>query len=259
MFDRLRPSPTAHGRARYLASPAWDAHVVDGLEAMLGGAPRGPNDPRPIAAFDFDRTLVYGDVSEHLVALLDAREGTDRLHAYEQACAEDLRRGYVELVSTLVAGRTEPEVRSMALDALDDGRRKGLLAEREPMRELVWALHRHGWDVWVVTASAEPLVQPIAERFGVAPDRVLGMRSALGDDGRYLPVVLEPYTMQAGKIAALRAATGRDPAFAAGDSRSDAPMLEAAQRALLLDHGDQELARDAAARGWWVQPGGQIR
>ncbi|MEQ1504310.1 MAG: HAD-IB family phosphatase, partial [Myxococcota bacterium] len=227
--------------------PGWTPGVRDALEAMVRAGPG-------LAALDFDKTCLTGDVSETLLARLAAASGRDLVGEYEAACAVDLRAAYVDLVPTLIAGRTEAEIRALALATFRSG-----MAVREPIRELVWAMHRGGWEVWVVTASAEVVVQPVAEQLGIHPHRVLGMRSPVGPDGRFVPVVTEPITYREGKLAAIRAATGADPTFAAGDSRSDAPMMAAARYALLLDHGDPALRDEAAARGWWVEPEERIR
>jgi phosphoserine phosphatase len=106
--------------------------------------------------------------------------------------------------------------------------------------------------VWVVTASAEVLVQALAERIGLHPDRVLGMRAPLDGAGRYRSEIVEPVPFREGKLALLRAAAGRDPTFAAGDTRSDQALMQAAARALLVDRGDVELRRWVEARGGWV-------
>ena len=239
------------GTCAYLSHAGWDPDVRAGLAEMIRTPPRNP---RPIAALDFDHTIATGDVSETLLALLDEREGTDRVARYEAACRADLYEGYVGLVSTLIAGRTETEARALAQWTIAAGARRGTFGLRAPMRELVWALQRHGWEVWVVTAAAEVLVQAVAERVGIGPDRVIGMRSPLDGAGRYAPTVLEPVTWRGGKIEALRRATGRDPAFAAGDSPGDRDLMAAAANALLLDRGDEEMLGCAAREGWWIQP-----
>jgi phosphoserine phosphatase len=122
------------------------------------------------------------------------------------------------------------------------------------MRELVWGLRRAGWEVWVVTASPEVLVQAVAEHLGFPPDRVIGMRSVLGPDGRYLPRLRGAVTFREGKLEAIRSHIGSEPGFAAGDSLSDEPMMAAARRALLVDRGAEGLRTRALERGWWIQP-----
>lgn len=226
----------------------WQESVRDGLERMLATTAPGP------AVFDFDQTILRGDISESMLSDLAARRGEPLVAVYEEACMRDLRTAYVELVHTLVAGRTEPEARRMAQSTFEAGVRGGHLGIRPAMRELVWALQRLGWEVWVVTASPEVLVQAVAELVGVHPSRVVGMRSEVGPDGRYLPRVLDPVTFAEGKLEAVRAHVGADPTFAAGDSVSDEPMMVAARHALLVDRGHEALRDRARSRGWWIQP-----
>ena len=131
--------------------------------------------PDPIAALDFDETCLQGDISEALLADLEADGDTPLVAPYRAAVEVDPLAAYVALTITLLEGRTEPKVRSLVLRTLDRGRASGHLVERESMRELVWAMHRHGWQVFIVTASPTAVVRPVAQRFGIHPDQVLGM------------------------------------------------------------------------------------
>ncbi|MEQ1564967.1 MAG: haloacid dehalogenase-like hydrolase [Myxococcota bacterium] len=237
----------------FLTSAAWDPDVRERLEQLVAE----PGDDAPVAAFDFDQTCAWGDVSETLLRLLARDRGVDLVGEYEAACARDLRAGYVELVYTLIGGRTEREARAAAERALREG--VDTIQLREPIRELVWAMHRFGWQVWVVTASAEVLVQAAAERLGIHPHRVIGMRAPLDPSGRYRAEIVEPIPFRQGKLELLRRAIGRDPTFAAGDSRSDAWMMRAARHALLLDRGDEALRREMTDAGALIQPAEQIR
>ncbi|MCB9684449.1 MAG: HAD-IB family phosphatase [Alphaproteobacteria bacterium] len=238
----------AGGLSGLFDSLGWREEVRTGLEQMLATVRPGT------AVFDFDQTILHGDISEALLAELAARRGEPLVAVYEEACSRDLRTAYVELVHTLVAGRTEPESRRLAQATFATGVRSGALRIRPAMRELVWALQRLGWEVWVVTASPEVLVQAVAEHIGVPPNRVVGMRSEVGEDGRYLARVLDPVTFGEGKLQAVRAHVGADPTFAAGDSVSDEPMMAAARHALLVDRGHDPLRDRARRRGWWIQP-----
>lgn len=245
----MRPSPPPRPPG-LLRHPAWDAATRAALEEMIVA----PGTERPLAVLDWDETAIRGDISEFLLALLAERSGEPLVQRYERACAEDLLRAYVELVDTLCAGRTEAECRALALGAFEEGARRGRLAERASVRELVWALHRHGWDVWVVTASAEVLVQAVADRVGIHPNRVVGMRLAVGPDGRYLPGVAPPVTWREGKVEAIALACARDPAFVAGDSQGDLPMLRRARFRLVVDRGDEAVRAEARSGGWWTVP-----
>jgi HAD superfamily phosphoserine phosphatase-like hydrolase len=240
----MNPSPPPVDA--FLTAPAWPPEIARAAERMIRGGAGS------IAVFDFDQTCIYGDISEMLLALVAEDRGQDLVAEYDAHCARDLRGAYIELVFTLTEGLTEREARAQADRAFHEGARRGQLAIREPMRELVWALHRHGWEVWVVTASAEVLVQAVAERMGIHPHRVLGMRAPLDASGRYRGVIEEPAPFREGKLELLRKVTGRDPRFAAGDSRSDAWLMGAAEDALLVDRGDAALRQELIERGGWI-------
>lgn len=249
----MGPSPPPRP-PRLLRSPGWPDEVRAGLEELIAS----PGEPRPVAVLDWDETAIRGDISETLLALVAERTGAPLVEEYEEECRRDLLQGYVRLVDTLCAGRREADVRADARFALAEGGRRGRVAIREAVRELVWALHRHGWEVWVVTASAEVLVQAVAEQYGIHPHRVLGMRLAVGDDGAYVPGVLPPVTWREGKLDALRLAIGRDPTLMLGDSQGDLPLLRAARRRLVLDKGDERLREEARANGWWLAAGAEL-
>jgi hypothetical protein len=50
-------------------------------------------------------------------------------------------------------------------------------------RALIGALQEHGFDVWIVSASPEPVVRAFARRVHVDADHVIGIRSVVDDDG----------------------------------------------------------------------------
>ncbi len=230
-----------------LTHPGWRPAVRKALEALV------PGSPRRVAAVDFDGTCVRGDLSETSLALLAAATTDDVVGAYEAACETDPGAAFVDLVHTLCAGRTTSEVAALGLRALDEGEPFGLSA-RASIRELLGALHEHGWEIWLVTASAEPLVAAAASRLAFPPHRVIGMLPSIGPDGRYQRSALLRIPWRHGKVEALERLLGRRPDLAIGDSPDDEPMLAHAHRALLLDHGDSALAARARERGWLVQP-----
>lgn len=128
-----------------------------------------------------------------------------------------------------------------------------------PVRGLADRLRAAGFDVWIVSASFEPLVRVFAAQAGYPADHVIGARLAVGIDGMYLPH--HPYedtlgpliTFDEGKrfwirhaifgmsperaIAAPEATDPR-PVLAGGDSDTDFAMLEAASAMrVLFDRG----------------------
>jgi hypothetical protein len=106
-----------------------------------------------------------------------------RLHVPAYAWAAQLEAGY-----------TVGEVMAMALEAIQgylaapvaggDGEHPSYIRVYEPMRELVQALEAAGFDVWVLSASPEPVVKAAAGLVAVAPDHVVGIRTLADATGR---------------------------------------------------------------------------
>ncbi len=226
---------------------------------MLDEARAHPSSPAPLAALDWDDTCFHGDISESALAHLQSQTDAPLVSEYEEQCRSDLRAAYVGLVHTLVAGRTPDEVTALAEATLAEALASGRIRWRPCMNELVRGLFDSGFEVCVITASPEGLVRPLAARLGIPEHAVIGMRSALDVDGRYLPRLAAPPTHFEGKLAALRSQHGRGPVFAAGDSESDAPMMQSARYALLLDRGQPALQARAAARRWFTHHGERDR
>ena len=121
------------------------------------------------------------------------------------------------------------------------------------MFELVQRLQKAGWDVRVVSATAELVVARFAARAGIPADHVHGVR-AVTRGGR-LTTKLSQKTWGQGKADVLRRRAGRAPLLAAGDSNSDLQMLESAKgESLVVDRGTEPLRSHARGRGWMVQP-----
>lgn len=287
----------------------WAPGVVAHVEAALS-APSCEGCAAPVAAFDFDNTLIFGDISYSTVALQtrDLRFGVDpagprspfdeatralfrsylaakgaerdvlhRRLAYRVVAGyEDLWNGGHEVeachwLARLLTGFTPDEAGRLALDAFthEEARPPGThvyepaglpgkpLVEqagvrvREPMKRLLRHLEARGVEVWVVSASPEPLVRAVAAaKYGVPPEHVLGVRSVVRD-GRLTgePEGTVPY--RKGKVDALLAAVHRRPILAFGDAFTDLELLLAAERGVLIDRGNQPL-KDALARSGTV-------
>ena len=251
----MRHDPWGQG-PHDLPTGGWDPAIATAIAQMIAEVPQ-TGAPAPIAVFDWDETSIRGDISETSLHYLDeAKPGI--MKAYEAACQADRRLAYEQLSMDLCAGQTETQVRATVLSVLDRAVRDGLIALRSEIRDLIWRLHRHGWEVWVVTASATPIVTPLAEMYGIHPHRVLGMQCPIGPDGRYLRQLLEPIPYREGKAAAVQHWIGRAPTFAAGDSEGDLWLLRSARYRLLVDRGergDPTLRAAAHSEGWWVQRG----
>ena len=149
-------------------------------------------------------------------------------------------------------------------------------------RDLIVTLQRAGFDVWVVSASPEPIVVPFARRVGVEADHVIGIRTLVDGDGRltyHLPgcgpiadgedaVV----TYQEGKRCWINKVIfgvegdgamerSEDPSlrprFVAGDANTDAEMLrDAVTLRLLINRNKPEVMCRASQDpdGWLINP-----
>ncbi|GMT48480.1 MAG: phosphoserine phosphatase [bacterium] len=98
--------------------------------------------------------------------------------------------------------------------------------------DLMKALRENGFDVFVVTASQEAIVQGVAEENGydVPNDHVFGIRLQVKDN-RLTDEVIDtsdyPINYRKGKVTVIKNCLPRNPVFIAGDSNSDYTMLTA--------------------------------
>lgn len=233
----------------------WDPSVHASLHEMIERHRTGPSAAeRPLATLDWDNTMIRGDIGEAVLEWLDQQDQGGRIHTYERLCAEEGKPIGYPWCAYQVAGLTMEGARALARDVADLYLADGRIHLRDEMRDLVAALHEAGWEVWVVSASAEPLVQAFAERYGLPAERVIGMRLAIDEAGTLLPHLDGPNTFRQGKVDAIDQRIGRRPVFAAGDTETDLEMLRCAKHRLLMDRGDPPIRAIADAEGWWVQP-----
>ncbi len=119
--------------------------------------------------------------------------------------------------------------------------------------DLIGILKKHGFQVWMVTAGPQWVVQGAAEKFHMKPEHIIGMRTVL-KDGKLTSEMEPPPTFKKGKVQAIEKFIGSRPVLAVGDSWTDEEMLEYAEHAVLIDHGYADLRKKAFDAGWWVQP-----
>ncbi len=196
--------------------------------------------------------------------------------------------------ASLMAGYTHEELRGMARKAFEQNRAAPIGATQtiagrsvagyvriyEPMRDLVGSLQANGFQVWIVSASSQPLAEIVGGDVGIAADHVIGVHTSHGDDGRH-GYGLDPcgatgdtvITFHHGKrcwinrVIFRRAADeqlprARDaalrPTFAAGDSDTDLAMVEdATELRLVINRNRVHLMCNAYANRdgrWMIQP-----
>ncbi len=110
---------------------------------------------------------------------------------------------------------------------------------------------RQGRRVFIISASPEEIVRPIARHIGV--DEVIATKVKVDAEGRYLPE-LERYAMGEGKAEAIREvaeAEGLDleGSYAYSDSITDLPMLEAVGHPVAVNP-ERDLRKVAEERDW---------
>jgi len=124
---------------------------------------------------------------------------------------------------------------------------------RPESRKLVKMHADAGRETWIVSASPQEIVDPLAESLGMAG--ALGTRARVAD-GHYTAELDGPFVYGAGKALAvtkLAADRGYDlsQSYAYTDSISDLPMLEQVGHPVAVNP-DRELQEIAHERGWPV-------
>jgi HAD superfamily hydrolase (TIGR01490 family) len=117
--------------------------------------------------------------------------------------------------------------------------------------DLIREHQRAGRKVFLVSASPEEVVAPLAQHLGV--DEAIATRAELDDHARYTGRT-ELYCYGPYKAVAIAAVAERDgidltASYAYSDSATDIPMLECVGHAVAVNP-DRELARVARDRGW---------
>jgi HAD superfamily hydrolase (TIGR01490 family) len=211
------------------------------------------------AFFDLDRTLISG-ASAFPVGVEAWRQGL-------ASNTDVLRWGTAALSFKLLGdkGDATDDVRGDFLGKIDgaavdavDALGTAVLPRltdrvRPEARKLVSMHHEKGRDTWIVSASPDRLVGPLATS--------LGMTGAIGTrgeviDGYFTGRLDGPFVYGAGKVEAIeKLASDRgydlERCYAYSDSISDLPMLESVGHPVAVNP-DSELEDIARERGWPV-------
>jgi phosphoglycolate phosphatase-like HAD superfamily hydrolase len=274
----LRPSDWKD-TSRFLTNPA-----VEALAAACGEGVAG--EPLPT------RTNVR--CADEIFTIYDALKTTGGADAFAGYDPRTLQPAYA-WTAQLLAGHTPDELRALTLAAVDPelsappgtvqtiGSHRDVTAWLrfyEPQRELIAALRSRGYDVWVITASPQNVIEALAPRVGVDPSHVIGIRSLIANgklsarlegcgpvaDGvdALIPYV-EGKRCWVNKVvysdrtphAIERRPDGTRQVFAAGDSDSDAEFVRDATFKLVIDRHKPALMCLALANegnSWRIQP-----
>ena len=230
----------------------WDPAIQSVLLNIIQ-APSKEVD-RPLAVFDFDNTCIAGDIGEAVLIALQQRRGTDYLSYYQKLCEEEGRVVGYKWCAAQCAGLSAQEMRALTETVFLAAVRAGDITVRPGIFDLIAALKAADWEVWIVTASAEVIVQGISKYLGLPPERVLGMKLPTCPKTKVLlPDILDPATIFQGKLDAILKYIGRTPHIAVGDSDTDFEMIESAQLGIVIDRGQPKLRRLAQNTSVWLQ------
>jgi HAD superfamily hydrolase (TIGR01490 family) len=216
-----------------------------------------PSAPRSAAFFDLDRTLISGSstftfgVAAWRASLLEGRQITTdaaRALSFRLFGASDARTAQSR--DRLLAAIRGASVED--LDELTDVILPRLVNQVRPeSRELIEMHREAGRDQWIVSASAQGIVDPLARSIGMTG--AIGTRIAVVD-GIYTGELDGPFVYGEGKVEALRAIVAEHDydlalSYAYSDSISDRPMLELVGHPVAVNP-DRALEDLARARGW---------
>ena len=156
-----------------------------------------------------------------------------------------------ESVLALTQGWQQTQVRRIVREALSEVVTPIIYAEA---LELIDQHRAAGRRVFIVSASPEEIVQPLAEHLGV--DEAIASRAQLDDDGCYTGQ-MEFYAYGPHKAEAMRDVAGREgidmaASWAYSDSATDLPMLEVVGHPVAVNP-DRDLLRVARERDWDVE------
>ena len=155
-----------------------------------------------------------------------------------------------ESMLTLTKGWDRELIREIVREALEDTVEPIIYAEA---LDLIEAHRAAGNRVYLVSASPEEIVQPLADHLGV--DGAIATRAVVDDEGRYAGEMefyaYGPFKAEAIRELAEAEGIDLDESSAYSDSYTDLPMLEAVGHPVAVNP-DRVLAKAAKERGWEV-------
>jgi HAD superfamily hydrolase (TIGR01490 family) len=210
------------------------------------------------AFFDLDKTIIAGSSTlafgkplyrrGFLGRRTLARLGIAQISYMLFGADEDsLERARDEMLD-LVAGWHKSEIDAMVMESMSE------VIEPLVFAEALFLIDEHkrsGREVYVVSASPEEFVRPIAKMVGI--DRVIATKIRTDGLGRFVPE-LEQYVMGPGKVETMERVASRDgidlsKSFAYTDSFTDMPMLELVGNPIAVNP-EKELKEAAEANEW---------
>jgi HAD superfamily hydrolase (TIGR01490 family) len=196
----------------------------------------------------FGRPLYHGGLISRSTILRAIASQFVYLHL---GASEEKLQKVRESVLELTRGWSQVEVSRIVREALDEIVEPIIYAEA---LELIEQHQQAGRRVYLVSASPEEIVHPLAEYLGV--DDAIASRAVVDEEGRYTGEMAF-YAYGAFKAAAMADIAERDDldltaSYAYSDSFTDAPMLEVVGNPVAVNP-DRLLAKLARERSWEVR------
>jgi HAD superfamily hydrolase (TIGR01490 family) len=155
-----------------------------------------------------------------------------------------------ESMLTLTKGWERDQIREIVREALEDTVEPIIYAEA---LDLIEAHRAAGHKVYLVSASPEEIVEPLAEHLAV--DGCIATRAVVDEEGRYSGetefYAYGPFKAEAMRRIAEEEGIDLEESSAYSDSYTDLPMLEAVGRPVVVNP-DRVLAKIAREREWEV-------
>jgi len=155
-----------------------------------------------------------------------------------------------ESMLKLTKGWEHDQIKEIVREALEETVEPIIYAEA---LDLIEAHRAAGYKVYLVSASPEVIVQPLAMHLGV--DGAIASRPVVDEDGRYTGEMefyaYGPFKAQAIEELALREGLDLEQSSAYSDSYTDLPMLEVVGHPVAVNP-DRVLAKVAREREWEV-------
>jgi len=210
------------------------------------------------AFFDLDRTLISGAsafpfaVEAWRAGLVTNREIARWTFAAltflltgdkGQDVSDNARSEFLGKVAGVSVEQLDAVAREMLPNLVND--------IRPESKKLLLMHHDAGRETWIVSASPQKIVEPLAQALGM--DGAIGTRGTVVE-GHYTDQLDGPFVYGEGKAVAIRALAEErgydlEKSYAYSDSISDLPMLETVGHPVAVNP-DGELERIAYERGW---------
>lgn len=220
------------------------------LEAFLESTV--PMKTRKVAVFDCDGTL-FGQAPYYLAdeALYEFAkqnyEGkTDPKSVEKMAIVDQLLHGdnvgvdFVQNRVRFLSGLTAEEIQTIGNNMFHEKYQNKMYPE---MKALIRNLENYDFEVWILSASPELLYQRFcAEQLGLPEDRILGVKSRVGEGNVVTDELVYPVSQDEGKADVVRTFIKADPLFAGGNSRGDMEMMNTSVGLKIMINPDDKKA-----------------